>query len=117
MNLTVKNSMNSHNNEFIVFTDEFIYNKIRWIHYKIRRQMNSLTAILVQMNATAIPQLLLPPCPCNPATPLLTHHCPADYTVMPTLPTRSHGEHCTGDAKLPPHCCRAASADDAGWAN
>ncbi len=79
--------------------------------------MNSSTAILVQMNSAATPQLSLPPCPCNTATPLLTHCCPADYAVKPMLPTRSHGEHCAGDAKLPPHCCRAASANAAGCAN
>mgnify|MGYP006998206787 CR=1 FL=1 len=79
--------------------------------------MNSLTAILVQMNSAATPQLLLPPCPCNTATPLLTRRCPADYAVKPTLPTRSHGEHCAGDAELPPHCCCAASANAAGCAN
>ncbi len=73
--------------------------------------MNSLTAILVQMNSAAKPLLLLPPCPCNTATPLL------NYAVKPTLPTRSHGEHCAGDAKLPPHCCHAASANAAGCAN
>ncbi len=79
--------------------------------------MNSSTAILVQMNSAATPLLLLPPCPCNTATPLLTRHCPADYAVKPMLPTRSHGEHCAGDAELPPHCCRAASANAAGCAN
>ncbi len=79
--------------------------------------MNSLTAILVQMNSAATPQLLLPPCPCNTATPLLTRHCPADYAVKQTLPTRSHGEHCARDAELPPHCCCAASANAAGCVN
>ncbi len=79
--------------------------------------MNSLTAILVQMNSAATPQLSLPPCPCNTATPLLTRRCPADYAVKSTLPTRSHGEHCAGDAELPPHCCHAASANAAGCAN
>ncbi len=79
--------------------------------------MSSSTAILVQMNSAATPQLLLPPCPCNTATPLLKPRCPADYAVKPTLPTRSHGEHCSGDAELPPHCCRAASANAAGCAN
>ncbi len=79
--------------------------------------MNSSTAILVQMNSAATPLLLLPPCPCNTATPLLTRRCPADYIIKPTLPTHSHGEHCTGDAKLPPHCCRAASANAADAQN
>ncbi len=79
--------------------------------------MNSLTAILVQMNSAATPQLSLPPCPFNTATPLLMCRCPADYAVKPTLPTRSHGEHYAGDAELPPHCCRAASANAAGCAN
>ncbi len=75
--------------------------------------MNSSTVILVQMNSAATPQLLLPPCPSNTATPLLTCRCPADYAVKPTLPTCSHGEHCAGDAELPPHCCHAASANAA----
>ncbi len=79
--------------------------------------MNSSTAILVQMNSAATPQLSLPPCPYNTATPLLMHRCPADYAVKPTLLTHSHGEHCTGNAKLPPHCCCAASANAAGCAN
>ncbi len=79
--------------------------------------MNSSTAILVQMNSAATPQLLLLPCPCNTATPLLMRCCPADYAIKRTLPTRSHGEHCAGDAKLLPHCCRTASANAAGCAN
>ncbi len=79
--------------------------------------MNSSTAILVQMKSAATPLLLLPPCPCNTATPLLTRRCPADYAVKPMLPTCSHREHCAGDAKLPPYCCRAASANAAGCAN
>ncbi len=79
--------------------------------------MNSLTVKLLQMNSTATPLLLLPPCPCNTATPLPMRRCPADYAVKPTLTTRSHGEHCAGDAELPPHCYRAASANTAGCAN
>jgi hypothetical protein len=79
--------------------------------------MNSLTVILLQMNSAATPLLSLPACPCNTATPLRTRRCPAEYTVKPMLPTRSHGEHCAGDAKVPPHCCRAASANAAGCAN
>ncbi len=79
--------------------------------------MNSLTATLLQMNSAATPLLPLQPCPCNTATPLPMRRCPADYTVKPTLPTRSHGEHCAGDAELPPHSCCAASANTAGCAN
>ncbi len=48
---------------------------------KVIRQMNSSTAILVQMNSAVTPLLLLPPCPCNTTTPLLTRRCPADYAV------------------------------------
>jgi hypothetical protein len=79
--------------------------------------MNSLTAILLQMNSPATPLLLLLPCSSNRATPLPLRRCPADYAIKPTLTTRSHGEYCPGDAKLPPHCCRAASANAAGCAN
>ncbi len=69
------------------------------------------------MNSAATPLLSLLPCPCNTATPLPTRHCPADYAIKQTLTTRSHGEHCAGDAELPPLCCRAASANAAGCAN
>jgi hypothetical protein len=108
-------------NEFIVFINEFIY-KTRGKQYemnslKVIRQMNSSTAILLQMNSTATPLMWLPPCACNTATPLPTRRCPADYAVKPTRTSRSHGEHCAGDAELPPHCCRAASANAAGCAN
>ncbi len=44
--------------------------RIKWIHWKIDKKVNSYTAKLVQMNATVLPPPLLPPC--NPASPLLT---------------------------------------------
>jgi hypothetical protein len=50
----------------------------------LTKKMNSYTAKLVQMNATALPPPLL--LPCNPATSLLTRRCRAASAALPMLP-------------------------------
>ena len=58
--------------------------------FKVIRQMNSLTAILLQMNSTATPLLSLLPCACNTATPLPTRRCPADQNTALEMPSSHH---------------------------
>jgi hypothetical protein len=50
----------------------------------LTEKMNSYTAKLVQMNATALSPLSL--LPCNPASPLLTRCCRTASAALPTLP-------------------------------
>ncbi len=89
--------------------------RIGWVHWNIDKKMNSYTAKLVQMNATALPPLLLPPC--NPASPLLTAAKLPPPLLPPSLccwwcPHTADASAALPAAAVPlPHClCCSANA-------